>query len=139
MECHETVARGYLGAVQARQGGVEQCIHAGVGERPVVSLTSVSYGAWRRHKRRTQRPFFRYVSCVAWLCRCLLRVMSTHHPTCPKLRDMVCGALRDRGEALSFQKDGGPERVKLFNTATVKHDLRGCEARVYGSRRFDVC
>ena len=40
-----------------------------------------------------------------------LRMMSTHHPTCPQLSGMACGALRDRGEALYSTLYGGPERA----------------------------
>ena len=50
-----------------------------------------------------------------------LRMMSTHHPTCPQLSGMACGALRDRGEALLLYNNSGPERVKgiLVFPATV--------------------
>ena len=42
-----------------------------------------------------------------------LRMTSTHHPTCPQLSGMACGALRDRGEALYSTLYGGPERVLI--------------------------
>ena len=40
-----------------------------------------------------------------------LRMMSTHHPTCPQLSGMACGVLSDRGEASTSPLVGVPAAV----------------------------
>ena len=49
-----------------------------------------------------------------------LRMMSTHHPTCPQLSGMACGALRDRYGSLGPRGPSGAERVKARPSARTR-------------------
>ena len=79
--------------------------------------------AWISMERRPEATFpLRKLRVMPTPMLYALRVMSTHHPTCPKLRGMVCGALRDRGEALGTGVPSGPERVTFVSFTCTLHD-----------------